>query len=203
MISAHLKSGGVVLDSYRNEGSNMIAYARMEHGDYGKTLRLRCPERDNGWGTSIPDSDRLELDGHEVHYFPAIPEHGYIGKIVFLLPAPCAVDPAPSGVTPLSPSDLDHESMRKLLARALPWLLAAHSVAGPKDYVDLDTMISSIYAMDSLPIPEEPTPSPLDSQAIPEPVAAGCEVCGGLIPVGGDHDLCTPCRLGMFNDLRP
>ena len=86
MINAHLAKGGLVMDSYRGGCLDPISEARLDDWDgrEDNLLHLCGSDLATGW-TNIPDTDRLEVHGHEVHYFS---DTDYCGKVVFLNPAP-------------------------------------------------------------------------------------------------------------------
>lgn len=86
-INAHLASGGVVIDTYgRDRESNIIGRAVYEDEEDTSYLHLFRAGTDYR-GTTIPSSDILEAEGHEVAYTPNS-HFGYLGKIAFLNPAP-------------------------------------------------------------------------------------------------------------------
>jgi hypothetical protein len=87
MINAHLAKGGLVMDASRDDVHSPVTEACLDewNGREDSALFLRCPELRTGFGSSIPDADRLEVHGHEVHYFSGT---DYCGKVVFLNPAP-------------------------------------------------------------------------------------------------------------------
>ena len=89
MINDHLDKGGLVMDAYRNnEGRFPISEAILDEDRNGREdglLCLRCPDMAKGLMPCIHYTDRLEVHGHEVHYFSGT---DYCGKVVFLNPAP-------------------------------------------------------------------------------------------------------------------
>jgi hypothetical protein len=90
MINVHLAKGGLVMDAYRGEVQVPVSEACLDDWDgrEDNLLRLRCPDLATGWAI-IPDTDRLEVHGHEVHYFS---DTDYCGKVVFLNPEPCILN---------------------------------------------------------------------------------------------------------------
>ena len=87
MINDHLDKGGLVMDAYRDDGHLPVYEAFLGEdwdGREDSVLCLRCPYLVRGSGSYVPDTDRLEVHGHEVHYFST----DYCGKVVFLNPAP-------------------------------------------------------------------------------------------------------------------
>ena len=88
MINAHIDAGGVVMDAYGNGEQFPVIEACLDEDWDGReagVLYLRCPNMAVGMRSCIPDTDRLEIHGHEVHYFSG---KDYCGKVVFLNPAP-------------------------------------------------------------------------------------------------------------------
>ena len=88
MINDHLDKGGLVMDAYRDDGQFPVSEAFLDEdwdGREDSVLCLRCPYLVRGSGSYVPDTDRLEVHGHEVHYFSGT---DYCGKVVFLNPAP-------------------------------------------------------------------------------------------------------------------
>jgi hypothetical protein len=90
MINAHIKSGGVVIDTYRERGADIVGNALYVEDAYGRRLRLTHKGLLDT-GATIPSSDILTLEGHEVAYTPNS-HFGCLGKIAFLNPAPCALN---------------------------------------------------------------------------------------------------------------
>ena len=85
-INAHLAKGGLVMDAYRGEGQVPVTEACLDswNGCQDSVLLLRCPDKATGFGSSILYDFKLEVHGHEVHYFIGTV---YWGKVVFLIPA--------------------------------------------------------------------------------------------------------------------
>jgi hypothetical protein len=93
MINAHIESGGVVIDTYRDRGADIVAHALYVKDDYGARIHLSCKGCRMVSGKTIPESDILEAEGHEVGYTPNSHFGGYLGKITFLNPAPVDLCP--------------------------------------------------------------------------------------------------------------
>jgi hypothetical protein len=85
-INAHIESGGVVIDTYRERGADIVDNALYVEDEYGRRLRITHKGLLDT-GTTIPSSDILEAEGHEVSYTPNS-YFGYLGRIAFLNPAP-------------------------------------------------------------------------------------------------------------------
>jgi|LakMenE01Jun11ns_1017448.scaffolds.fasta_scaffold9537194_2 hypothetical protein len=97
LINTHLESGGVVIDTYGHDReSNIIGRVFYMDEEYTSYLRLVCAGEDHK-GTTIPSSDILTLEGHEVGYTPNS-HFGYLGKIAFLNPAPVDLCPRADAV---------------------------------------------------------------------------------------------------------
>jgi hypothetical protein len=90
MINTHIEFGGVVVDTYREQEVNIVAHALYVKDEYGE--RLHLSDRGTWLGTTIPSSDILTLEGHEVAYTPNS-HFGYLGVIAFLNPAPVDLNP--------------------------------------------------------------------------------------------------------------
>jgi len=90
MINDHLDAGGVVIDTYREQEVNIVGDALYVEDEYG--ARLHLSDRGTRLSTTIPSSDILTLEGHEVAY-TSCPYFGYLGRIAFLNPAPVDLPP--------------------------------------------------------------------------------------------------------------
>ena len=105
MINDHLAKGGLVMDAYRNEGQFPVSEAFLDEdwdGREDSVLCLRCPNMATVTMPCILDTDRLEVHGHEVHYFSGT---DYCGKVVFL-------NPAPVDLTARADADADADAAR-------------------------------------------------------------------------------------------
>ena len=90
MINTHIDAGGVVIDTYREQEVSIVGDALYVEDEYG--ARLHLSDRGTRLSTTIPSSDILTLEGHEVAY-TSCPYFGYLGRIAFLNPAPVDLCP--------------------------------------------------------------------------------------------------------------
>jgi len=99
LINTHLESGGVVIDTYGDgddRDTNIVGrvvYDDDNEDTYSSFLHLYRAGSDCK-ATTIPSSDILTLEGHEVAYT----SNSYfypLGRVSFLNPAPVDLNPAP------------------------------------------------------------------------------------------------------------